>query len=250
MSCIPYLKGNSLIHRLDPRIRAAAALLFAFLVAFLTDLFVLTAAVLFAFSLLLASLIKPSFYLGRILSLNLFLSALFLLLPLSTPGDSAIALGDFSWSWPGIMLALRITLRANAIVLFYTATISTMQPVTLGHALHRLKIPEILIHQLLFTIRYVKVLREEMDRIRNAMKIRGFSPALNEHTFRSYGYLMGMMLVKSFERSERIYQAMKCRGFSGNFYLLDEFHFSNKDIFFGLIMLSGFVLLGVFQWLI
>jgi cobalt/nickel transport system permease protein len=250
MSCIPYLKGDSPIHRLDPRIRAAAALLFAIMVAFLTEIPLLLTAVALAGCLLVASLIKPSFYINRIISLNIFLSVLFLFLPISTPGESAFSIAPLNWSWPGILLAKRITLRANAIVIFYTAAISTMQPVTLGHALYRLKFPEILVHQFLFTIRYVKVLREELDRLRNAMRIRAFKPRLNSHTFRSYGYLLGMLLVKSFERSERIYQAMKCRGFAGNFYLLDEFQFAGKDLIFFALTLSSLFTLGVFQWLI
>lgn len=250
MSCIPYLKGNSIIHRLDPRIRAAASLLFAFLVAFLTEVPALGIAIAVALLCLMLTLIKPSFYLRRIISLNLFLSTLFLILPLSTPGQPFLTLGSFSWSWPGIMLAARITMRANAIVIFYTALISTMQPVTLGHALHRLHIPELLVHQLLFTIRYIKVLREELGRLRNAMRMRSFHPALNAHTFRNYGYLVGMLIVKSFERSERIFQAMKCRGFQGKFHLLDDFNVSSRDFAFAGTILLGFIIIGVFQWVL
>ena len=61
------------------------------------------------------------------------------------------------------------------------------------------------------------------------MKMRGFRPRMNWHTYRTYGYLVGMLLVRSLERSERIVAAMKCRGFRGRFYLLDHFAFSSAD---------------------
>ena len=85
---------------------------------------------------------------------------------------------------------------------------------------------------MMFTIRYIEVLREEYLRLRSAMKVRGFRPGTNWHTYRSFGYLVGMMLVRAIERSERILAAMKCRGFSGRMLLLQDYKLSHKDIVF------------------
>ena len=110
--------------------------------------------------------------------------------------------------------------------------VGTMEPVTLGHALHRLRCPETLVHLLMFTIRYIDVLHEEYQRLRAAMKVRGFRPGTNWHTYRSFGYLVGMMLVRAIERSERILGAMKCRGFSGKMLLLQDYSLNRRDIVF------------------
>jgi cobalt/nickel transport system permease protein len=64
------------------------------------------------------------------------------------------------------------------------------------------------------------------------MKVRAFRPRMDRHTYRTYGYLVGMLLVRSLERSERIVAAMKCRGFRGRFYLLEHFAFSRRDAWF------------------
>ncbi|MCV6598747.1 MAG: energy-coupling factor transporter transmembrane protein EcfT, partial [Mangrovicoccus sp.] len=103
----------------------------------------------------------------------------------------------------------------------------------------RLRCPETLVHLLMFTIRYIDVLRAEYLRLRAAMKVRGFRPGTNWHSYRSLGYLVGMMLVRAIERSERILGAMKCRGFSGQLLLLQDFALTRRDHVFaaGLLLL-------------
>ena len=56
------------------------------------------------------------------------------------------------------------------------------------------------------------------------------SPRGDRHTWNSFGWLFGMLLVRSFERSERIHAAMKCRGFSGRFYLVEAETSSPADL--------------------
>ena len=110
--------------------------------------------------------------------------------------------------------------------------LGTMEINTLGHALSHLRVPDKISHILLFTIRYLDVLHREYLRLRAAMKVRGFRPSINRHTYRSLGYLLGMLLIRSIDRSERIMAAMKCRGFRGRFYLLEHFTFHFCDLYF------------------
>ncbi len=63
----------------------------------------------------------------------------------------------------------------------------------------------------------------------NAMKMRGFKPKTNMHTYRAYSYLVGMLLIRSFNRSKRILQAMKCRGFKRRFYILHHYEMKRYD---------------------
>jgi cobalt/nickel transport system permease protein len=79
------------------------------------------------------------------------------------------------------------------------------------------------------------------------MKTRGFRPRLSSHTYRTIGYLVGMLLVRSLDRSERVMAAMKCRGFRGQFYLLDHFAFSRWDIWFSVVAASALVLLTLWE---
>jgi cobalt/nickel transport system permease protein len=158
-----------------------------------------------------------------------FIIFMLALLPFTVPGDPMFALWGLPASWQGLWQAVEIALTANAVILALMVLVGTIEPVRLGHALHCLRCPETLVMLLMFTIRYIEVLREEYLRLRAAMKVRGFRPGTNWHTYRSFGYLVGMMLVRAIERSERILRAMKCRGFSGRFLLMQDFAMTRRD---------------------
>ncbi len=85
----------------------------------------------------------------------------------------------------------------------------------LGLALRRLGFPRIMVLQLLLMGRYTTLLLEEGNRILEAWQLRapgqkGLPPSV-------WGPLMGQWLMRSLDRSHRIYQAMKLRGFSGEY---------------------------------
>jgi cobalt/nickel transport system permease protein len=69
--------------------------------------------------------------------------------------------------------------------------------------------------QLLLTYRYIHILLGEAQSIRMAYILR--SPFKKDVMMRDMGSLLGRLLLRSFSRAERVYAAMKCRGFSGRF---------------------------------
>ncbi|NDR59060.1 cobalt ECF transporter T component CbiQ [Aliiruegeria sabulilitoris] len=228
----------SWLGRIDPRMRILCAAAFAVVVVACENFAALGLAVAIALFLLSASRLPARRTMMRVATMDSFILFILLLLPFTVPGEPIFTLWGFPASWEGLWQAIEIALKANAIVLTLMALVSTMEPVTLGHALHALKVPEGLVHLLMFTVRYIDVLREEYLRLKQAMKARGFRPGTNLHSYRTYGYLVGMMLVRSLERSERILGAMKCRGFTGRIPLLDRMAFGPVDVVF----VTGFVL--------
>ncbi|WP_375174964.1 cobalt ECF transporter T component CbiQ [Pseudooceanicola sp.] len=219
---------------LDPRMRIVMACVFGCVTVALSTLPALVAAFAIALSLLAMSRLPWRQTLKRMAMMDAFIIFMLILLPFSMPGDPIFTLWGFPASWQGLWKAVEIALTANAVILALMVLVGTMEPVALGHALHRLRCPETLVHLLMFTIRYIEVLREEYLRLRAAMKVRGFRPGTNWHTYRSFGYLVGMMLVRAIERSERILGAMKCRGFSGRMLLLQDYALTRRDITFAL----------------
>lgn len=238
MHLIEHFHGHTVIHRLDPRLRVIAAFAFSLVVAVcqqpLTALLGLAASV----AALAAARLPWHAISGRVKELNIFMALIVAITPFSTPGEPIFQLWWLSYTWQGLVFAGVIALKGNAIVLMLTALLSTMEAVTLGHALDHLKVPTKLIHLLLFTVRYVDVLHHEYIRLRQAMKARCFKAGMNNHTYRSLGHLVAVLLIRSFDRSERILNAMKCRGFKGQFWLLEHFHASGRDTAFALIGLA------------
>lgn len=217
---------------IDPRLRIVSACLFGVTVVALSSLPALILALALSLRLLRLSRLPVRQTLRRMAMMDGFIFFMLALLPFTVPGDAIFTLWGMTASWQGLLNAAEIGLTANAVILALMTLVGTLEPVTLGHALHRLRCPETLVHLLLFTIRYIEVLREEYLRLRAAMKVRGFRPGTNWHTYRSFGYLVGMMLVRAIERSERILDAMKCRGFSGRIVLLHDFALARRDYVF------------------
>ena len=230
--------GHGAIGGLDPRVRILATCLFAIVTVALSTIPALLAAFAVSIGLLLMARLPLRRTLKRMAMMDGFIIFMLVLMPFSMPGDVIFTVFGFPASWQGLWRAVEIALTANTVILALMVLVGTMEPVTLGHALYRLRCPETLVHLLMFTIRYIEVLREEYLRLRGAMKIRGFRPGTNWHTYRSFGYLVGMMLIRAIERSERILEAMKCRGFSGKMLMLREFRFARRDRDFALCMVA------------
>jgi cobalt/nickel transport system permease protein len=125
---------------------------------------------------------------------------------------------------------------------------ATMTVFTMGRAMRHLYMPSKIVHLFLFTYRYIHAVHREFRRLTDAMQIRGFNPGTNTHTYRSYAYLIGMLLVKSHDRAERVRAAMLCRGYRGKFYDLSDFSLKPVDIVVLIIMLSVITMIGLLQW--
>ena len=241
--------GQTYIHRLDPRVRIVTSLAFSIVVAVSQRP---TAAGLgLAVSIVLVGTARLPFVptLKRIAALNVFMALLLITLPFAVSGTTALfTLGPLAYSQEGLLRGATIAVKSNAIVLCLAALIATIEITEMGHALSHLRVPHKLTHLFLLTGRYIGVLRRECMRLANAMRVRCFRPGMNRHTYRSLGYLVGMLLVKSFDRSERVLAAMKCRGFRGRYYLLDHFALGPRDVVFSAVSLVVLSALAWVEW--
>ena len=118
--------------------------------------------------------LKPRSALRRLAPLNLFMLLVLVLTPLTDAGSPLFTLGPLSISRRGLLLAGTIALKGNAIVLGLVVLLGSLHATTVGHALHHLRVPEKLVHLLLFTVRYIDVLGRESRRLLAAMRVRGF----------------------------------------------------------------------------
>jgi cobalt/nickel transport system permease protein len=223
-------QAHAYLTGVDPRAKILFTAAFSVLTALLRSFPAMYAALAVSIFAWFFSGISLRTTIKRLLPLNAVFLCMLLFLPITAPGQPMAIFGSLSLSREGFLLAAAIALKGNAIVLAAIDLFAAMEPAALGHALSHLHVPKKLSLLLLFTIRYLDVLHEEYGRLRAAMRVRAFRPGMNWHTYRAFGYLAGMLLVRSLDRSERIHAAMKCRGFAGRFYLLDHFAFTKSDL--------------------
>lgn len=234
------------LDRLDPRARIVAAAAFAVLVALARGWATLglSAAAAVVLALLTGVHLLPA--LRRMAALGGVFILLAALVPWTVAGREWLRIGPLEYSREGLVLVTEMALKAAAIALALMVLVGTLDTARLGRSLGQLGMPDKLVQLFLFTIRYFDVLHGELLRLRAAMKVRGFRPRVDRHTYRSLGYLVGMLLVRSLDRSERILAAMKCRGFRGRFPRLDDRALTRYDGVFGV---ATAVLLAVLAWM-
>lgn len=169
----------------------------------------------------------------RLLRMGVYLNGIFLLMALTTwpfvDGSEWRTIGPLTITYPGAALMGMITLRGNALVLCCAVFLSTMESATLGHALSRLHVPAKFVQLLMSVIRYIDVLHAEQVRIHIAMRARGFQPRLNRLTLRTHALAVGVLLLRSLERAERVADAMKCRGYHGIYVATRSLHWQRSD---------------------
>lgn len=234
--------------RLDPRARVVAALVFALPVCLGESPYNLAFALVAAALVALVSGVLGRRMLSKLAGLNAFMLVLILFMPLSIPGEPVLGLSGLAWSAEGFQRAFLIAIKANALALMFMALLGTMDAASLTHALERLGSPRKLCHLLHFMARYIEVFHQEYHRARDAMRSRGFRPRCDVHTCRTYGYLIGLLLTRSFDRSERVFAAMKCRGFDGRLRSLSKYRLAWWDLAFVSAIVCGAVAMGWWEW--
>ena len=88
--------------------------------------------------------------------------------------------------------------------------------------LRRLGVPTILVAILAFMYRFLFVLWKELDTMRAARRARTFDQAGLIFRWRNSAQMIGMLLIRSLGRSERVYGAMCAHGWDGTVRTLDE----------------------------
>ena len=127
------------------------------------------------------------------------------------------------WSW-GFLSLRQEGVMATALVMGRFFSILTLGLVLFGttpfiaqvRAMRSLGLPGILADMLLLTYRYLFVLLEMLTTMRRAMRLRGFSfhpSRFNLQDLQRLASLMGTLFIRSYEQSQRIYTAMRLRGY-------------------------------------
>ncbi|MBX9653365.1 energy-coupling factor transporter transmembrane protein EcfT [bacterium] len=210
---------------IDPRIPLLSAVTFAVVVAISTQWGTLAMALAVGVIAVISSSTKLPRLGRRLIGLNVMMVFFWLLLPLEWKGPAIL---DWHWSTKGAILPARITLRANAILLVSTALLDPLGMLGMLDAFRRLHLPEPFPSLLGMSVRYLSLLRLEFQRLRVAMLSRGFRLRPTLQGYSAAAMALGMLLVRSLDRSDRICRAMAARTF-GPLHLPPSPRFSRRD---------------------
>jgi len=240
------LISRGFMKKIDPRVKIITAFIYSFVVAVETNfLFLLYLTFLPAFFVFSVKDKKKLF--KKLIPVNFFLLFLWLIIPFTYPGDK-FQMWIFNLSYQGLKYCLLISLKANLIVLTTAVFLSTSPFLHIIHSLHHLKIPEKLVNILYFFSRYIPVINEEKEKLKRTMKARSFIPKTSIHTYKTISNLVGMIILDSYERSEKVYRAMVARSFSGVFWTKNHFKWRKRDTETGIIIILYFLVFLILKW--
>ncbi|MDX1408753.1 MAG: cobalt ECF transporter T component CbiQ [Saprospiraceae bacterium] len=221
-----YHESASFVHRLDPRVKVSVTLAFILSNALLPD----GAWLAFGFSwafLLFANILSD---LGVLYTFKRSFVALpFALIAItvlfSVPGEP---LTSFHFIWDltitdaGLLRFVSIVIRSWLSVQMAILLVATARFPDIVHALEHLRVPSILTTIIAFLYRYLFVLADEVFRLLRAREARSAAaPGVRSGgsvVWRAgvAGHMAGQLFLRSYERSDRVYNAMLARGYSGH----------------------------------
>ena len=215
----------SIIHRMKSMTKVVSALLIVISVAVVKDLNIAAIAFIFSVLMIILARLPIKFVLRRIWSPFLFILLFSAALLLSTGADgSAIlwSIGFIDITETGANESAIILIRATAAILIITVLLATTKFEDIVKVLYDLKMPIFLLQILMFSYRYIFVFSEEMENMKNSMTSKGFRPKLSMRMFSSISNMLGMLLIKSFERGDDVYKSMIAKGYTGKPAIITE----------------------------
>ncbi len=243
-----YAHLDSPIHRWDARPKLATLAVLLFVTVFLPSYGSALIALAVALGLVLLSRIPLSFVFIHARWVVVFCPFLTLVMALTGGGEPAARVGPLTVSGVGLRRAGLISVRALAAVLLIYPMFGTARFHVSMRALQRLGAPRVAVQIMSFSYRYVFVLFEELRRMLTAARARGLRRATGIRSLRNFGSMVGMLFVRSFDRTERVYHAMLARGYAGRAVALDDFSLCSVDLLkmAGVLTLAAaLLLLGV-----
>lgn len=151
--------------------------------------------------------------------------------PMLVFADTIVAAGWVSFT--SILLRFALTVGAALVLLAGTGIHG------LCVALTQLGVPQVFTVQLLFLFRYAFVLGGEAARMSTARELRSNGRAL---ALSAYGPLLGNLLLRAFERAQRVHLAMVARGFDGEPRSLTAPRWTSRETTFTLFWVLYFAL--------
>ena len=121
----------------------------------------------------------------------------------------------------GLVTVILSIVVKNSLAFLMMLVLATVSPwLDLLQAMRRLGVPRVLVATLQFMERYIHVLGEELARMSQARRARSFQGG-SILSWRLLTGMLGMLLLRSFERAERVHSAMLARGWDGTIHNLD-----------------------------
>ncbi len=256
-----YFPGNTIIHRLDPRVKIIIVSLFIaslfFINNFIPYLFILG----FIFAVIMISKIPLKFILKGIKPLLFIILITFFINIFLTKGEVLYEIGPLTITKEGLYLGFFMAIRLIFLITGTSLLTLTTSPIALTDGIEKLLNPfkkiglpaHELAMMMTIALRFIPTLLEETDKIMKAQMARGadFESGNIINRAKNLVPLLVPLFINAFRRADELATAMEARCYRGgdNRTRLNELKLINTDIyalvlmmiFFGLIISTRYI---------
>jgi len=217
MSCLVD-RNKSIIHRLETRIKIISFVVFIALSVSLNNIYTLFAALMAAILFSILGKVGLRKLLKRLFLAFPFELIIIIFIPFTVKGHEVINLLGLSITAEGLSRALVLFLRMETACVIMAVLFLTTGANGIINGLRGLKFPNIIVALIEFILRYIDLFNHEIEKMNIARKSRGYVKGkhiFNKKTFKTLGDIIGIGLIRSYDRSKKIYNSMLSRGYKG-----------------------------------
>ena len=256
-----YFPTDSLIHRLDPRMKIISLITYIVLVFCTFNYYALALMAASVFAVVVMTKVPLRMYLKSLKVIIIIVIITSVLNLFYGTGEPIFQWWIFKVTMNGIRNALFVCIRIVCLILLSSVLTFTTSPTDLTDALERLMKPlsvfHIKVHEIAMmmtiALRFVPTLLEETDKIMAAQKARG-ADMESGNIFTRIKALVPVLVplfVSAFRRAYELAIAMECRCYRGGEgrTRMKQLHLARRDVIamlFTLAVIAGIILLNVF----
>ena len=242
-----YTEGTSALHKLDARVKLICAITAIFCIVALSHWYVPLLFFAVCFGLVIYSRAKIKVYIDRLLIPLALIAFIGIIMPF-TYGTTIIArvpLLTIPIYSQGIYFGILVFTRAISAVSVLNLLILVTPISSVMDSLAWFRVPGVLIDTMLIMFRYIGILADETERMYRAQVSRcGHSKSIGYFSkLTNIGNIAGSLLVRAFDRSIKVGNAMVSRGYTAKYSLFNKEikKLPKLDAFIGVLVIAASV---------
>lgn len=220
-----FLPGETIIHKLDPRMKIMVTFLFIISLFFINSFYPYIFVVLFITSAIKLSKVPIRYIIKGLKPIMFIILITFLINLFMTKGEIILEIGPLDITKEGLLHATFMALRLIFLVMGTSLLTLTTSPIALTDGIERLLNPfkkiGVPAHELAMmmtiALRFIPTLLEETDKIMKAQMARGadFESGNVLNRAKSLVPLLVPLFVSAFRRADELAMAMEARCYRG-----------------------------------
>ena len=220
-----YYPADSVIHKLDPRVKLAGTLLFIISLFLFSSFFGYVVAAVFLFGTIKLSKVPLKFIVKGLKAIFVLLLFTVIFNLFLTPGTAIVTLGPLKITWEGLRVAVFMAIRLVFLIIGSSLMTLTTTPNQLTDGMEKglgvLKKFHVPVHEISMmmsiALRFIPILLEETDKIMKAQSARGadFESGNIIQKAKSLIPILVPLFVSAFRRANDLAMAMEARCYNG-----------------------------------